>query len=221
MTDLALAAGWLGVLALGLGGCVALRALGVAATYVRDLLHIGTGIWVLGWPLWHAPTLPVAIVVATATAVALVPTLAPHQRWLARVEHSVTGDDEHWRGLQLYTLAYALLTTAAVWRPLPAAAALLALSLGDGLGGAVGRRFGRHPFQAPGGKPKSVEGSLVVALGATAGVLVAAWRVGVPVGPATAVGLGVVAAVAEALAPRGTDNVILPGAVWATALLVT
>src|SRR5574338_329733 len=174
-SDLAFAGMWLGVLAAALVGCIVLHGFGLASTYVRDLLHVGAGVWIVGWPHWHGGALPIAIVATVALATTVLPTVAGKSRLAARVVHSVTNGDEHWTGLVHYTVMYALLTVIAqVSDPLPAAAALLALSLGDGIGGAVGRTFGRHHYQLP-----------------------------------------------EAFAPRGTDNLLIPIAVWTAATLVT
>jgi dolichol kinase len=222
MTDLALAGGWLGLLGAALGACMLARALGLPATYVRDGLHIGAGVWIVGWPWWDGPVLPVAIVALAALITALMPALARESRLAARLVRSVTGGDERWTGLVHYTLAYAVFTTLGlVGDPFPAAAALLALSLGDGLGGAIGRKLGRHHFRAPGAKPKSLEGSVVVALAAMIGVAVAAHLFGRDVSGLAVLGLGVVASATEALAPRSTDNLLIPIAVWTAATLVT
>jgi dolichol kinase len=215
MTDVVLTFAWLGTLGGGVGGAVALRRLGVASTYVRDLLHVGVGVWVLGWPAWRAPAWPVAITLVAVAATALVPALAPRVRVAARLQGAVTGGDERWGGLVLYAVAYALGTAAGLLdAAVPAGAALAALSLGDGVGGVVGRRFGRVRYRAPGGKPKSLEGSLAVAAGATvAAMVVSAW-LGAPLAAGTAVAAGLVAAAVEAAAPRGTDNLLVPAAVW-------
>lgn len=222
MSDLTGAVVWLSVLAGGIGGCLLLYyQLGVRATYVRDLLHVGTGVWVLGWPLWNGWIAPVMIVALALAATAALPLLAPKNSWAALVVESLSDGDERWSGLSLYVLAYAMLTCVGLaGGAFAAGAALLALSLGDGIGGGVGRRFGAHRYRAPGGKEKSLEGSLVVALAAAAGVLVASWRFGAHVGAASVAGLGVVAALAEALSPRGSDNVVVPAAVWGAAKLI-
>jgi phytol kinase len=213
--DLVLAGGWLAVLAAGVAACVIVRALGLAATHVRDLLHVGAGVWVLGWPWWHGAAVPIAIVAVVAIATAVLPVIAVHNRIAARIVRSVTGGDERWGGLVYYTAAYAAMTVIArVSDPFPAAAGLLALSLGDGLGGFAGRAIGRSYFQAPGGKRKSFEGSAVVAIAATAGALVAAALFGRDLSFGAAAVLGTLAAVVEALSPRGTDNLFVPAAVW-------
>jgi phytol kinase len=222
VSDLALAGGWLAVLGCALAGGMVLRAFGFASTYIRDLLHIGAGVWVLGWPWWSGHTMPIAIVTATALGVALVPVAARRVALAAQLERSVSGGDERWSGLVLYTLAYAVLTAVGLCgSPFPAAAGLLALSLGDGIGGAAGRAFGRHHFHAPGGKRKSLEGSAVVALGAIAGVAVASQLFGSAIGAPAVIALGALAAIAEAGAPRGTDNLLVPLAVWLAAHAVT
>jgi len=126
-----------------------------------------------------------------------------------------------------YTIAFAVLTPVWVtWAPFPAAAALLALAFGDGPGGALGRSFGRTRYRLPRGKEKSLEGSVVVAIGAGLGALVAAWLFA----PASAdlrvaawlpLVIGVGASLAEALSPRGLDNIIVPSVVFAIAALMT
>lgn len=222
MSDVLHLVAWLGVLGAGIAGCIAIRALGVAATYVRDVLHIGAGVWVIGWPYWNGVTLPVALVAVVALVTAMLPLLAGHHRAARLIVHSVTNGDERWTGLVHYTAMYAVFTVLGLaFDPFPAAAGLLALSLGDGIGGAVGRNVGHHHFQLPGAKRKSFEGSLTVLVAATVGAALAAHLFGRDIGVLVLVTLGAVAALVEALAPRSTDNLLIPIAVWTTATLVT
>lgn len=218
MTDASWLVLWLAVLGAGLSAVVVLHRLGLRATYARDLLHVGTGSWVLGWPAWREPALPIALVLGAAAATSLVPVASRRLAVAARFERSVSGGDERFGGLVLYTLAFAAGTWLGLTRePFPAAAALLALSLGDGVGGAVGRRFGRLRYAAPGGKRKSVEGSVAVGvMGAAGAALAAAWF-DAPAGLGVIAALGVTAAAAEALSPRGIDNLLVPAAVWLVA----
>lgn len=222
MTDASLLVVWLAVLGAGIGAVVILHERGLPSTYGRDLLHVGAGAWVLGWPAWSSPVLPIALVVLAAAATVAVPIASRRLALAASFERSVSGGDESWRGLVLYTLAFAVFTVAGLGvEPFPAAAALLALSLGDGIGGLVGRKLGRVHYRAPGAKKKSIEGSIVVAVMAALGAAFASAWLGAPVGVEVALGIGIVAAVAEALSPRGTDNIVVPGAVWLFASLVT
>ncbi len=216
MTDAGLAAVWLAILLAGLLAVAGLSRLGLSRTHVRDVLHVGAGVWPLGWPFWHMRAAPLAIVWGAVLALAVVPALAGRLVFFARLRDGVSSKEEKWSGLVLYTLAVAVLTTVGLFQaPFPAAAALLALALGDGVGGAVGVAAGKHHFRAPGGKTKSLEGSAGVALFSALGVALAARWFSVPAPWGLVALAGVVAAVAEALSPRGTDNLVLPASVFA------
>ncbi len=207
---------WIGVLAAGLGGAVLLRRLGVAATHVRDLLHVGAGSWVLGWPYWSSWKPPALLAAGSAAFLCALPLAARRLRPAARLVESMSGDDEGWPAVALYAASFAVLTALGLWAgaAYPAAAALLALALGDGVGGAVGRRFGRRRYAAPGGKLKTLEGSAAVALASALGALAAAAWLGERPGWLPVAAAGAVAALAEGLSPRGTDNAFVPGAVY-------
>lgn len=217
MGDAARIAFWLFALVAGLGTCVLLRRAGAPAGRVRDLLHVGAGVWVLGWPVWSSPVPPAALAAAVAGGTLLVPALARRWRLAGRLLASVTGGDEGWAGVALYGVSFAAFTWLGLVRgpPFPAGAALLALAVGDGLGGAVGRRFGRHRFTAPFAKTRSLEGSATVSVLAMAGVAFAAELFGArPGAPAVAMA-GLAAGAAEAVAPRASDNALVPLAVYA------
>lgn len=139
-----------------------------------------------------------------------------------RILQSVVEGDERFLGLVLYTVSFAVMTGLGLaHRPFPAAAALLALALGDGLGGLVGRRFGRRSYSTRLGKRKTLLGSVAVAVFAAAGVLASAALFGVALGAWPVLLLSLVAAGTEGLAPRGSDNLAVPAAVWAAAELIT
>jgi dolichol kinase len=216
MGDAAGIAFWLFALAAGLFTCVLLRRGGAPAGRVRDLLHVGAGVWVLGWPAWTSPVPPAALAAAVAAGALFVPLLARRRRLAQRLLASVSGGDEGWAGVALYGVTFAAFTWLGLVRgPIfPAGAALLALSLGDGLGGAVGRRFGRHLFTAPFAKTRSLEGSAAVSVLAMAGIALAAAVLGASPGALAVALAGLAAGVAEAVAPRASDNVLLPVAVY-------
>jgi phytol kinase len=207
---------WSVVFAGGLGLCLWLAGRGLSRTYVRDLLHVGAGVWPLGWGAWQSPWPPVLVAVTGFALLLAVPVLARKLEAARALERAVSGDGEAWSGLVLYGLSAAAFTAIGLLgrSPFPAAAALLALALGDGLGGLVGRRWGRLHYQLPWGKTKSVNGSLVVFALAAFATDAAAALFGVPLGGSRALAAGLAAALAEALAPRATDNVLVPLAVW-------
>jgi len=215
MIDLALIGAWLALVALAGAFCIAARRAGVALTYLRDLVHVGAFVWPLGWPLWSGPLAPIGLSIAGAAATFAVPSLASRAAVLGRFRDSISDAAEKWSGVRLYGVSFALGTIAAfAFAPLPAAAALLSLALGDGLGGLVGRRFGRHSFAVPWAKRKTFEGSAAVAVFSALAVALAAVRFGArPAALPIAAGAAA-AALAEAFAPEGTDNAFVPAAVW-------
>lgn len=210
---------WSAVFAGGLGVCLWLSRRGLARTYVRDVLHVGAGVWPLGWWAWQSPWPPIAVSTTGAVLLLAVPLLARRFAAAGKLEGAVSGEGEAWSGLVLYAFSAAVFTAVGLLghAPVPAAAALLALALGDGLGGLVGRLWGRQTFQVPWAKTKSVEGSAVVAVFASLGTAMAGLLYGVPLTAGRVLGAGVAAALAEALAPRATDNVLVPLAVWLVA----
>ena len=215
MTDASLAAVWVAVLLGGAGFCVLARRSGVPATYVRDLLHVGAGMWPLGWPFWRGPAVPMALAAAGAATTVLVPLFSRRAAAAAAFRASISDGDERWTGVALYAVSFGIFTALGLWLGgFPAAAALLALALGDGVGGAVGRRFGRIRFSTPWAKAKSLEGSVTVALLSALAVALAALRFGAPASFGTVAAAGALSAVVEALSPRGTDNLTVPAAVW-------
>ena len=207
---------WSAVFAGGLAVCLWLARRGLRRTYVRDVLHVGAGVWPLGWKAWDSPWPPVLVALTGFLLLLAVPLLAPRVPAARSIERAVSGEGEAWSGLVLYALSAVVFTAVGLLghAPVPAAAALLALALGDGIGGLAGRLWGRHRFRVPWAKTKSVEGSLVVAGLAACGTAMAGLLYGAPLSVARVLGAGLAAAVAEALAPRATDNVLVPLAVW-------
>ena len=217
MSDPILALMWMCILVVGVGGVWLLhRYAGLPGTVARDLVHVGAGSWVLGWPAWHGPAVPLGIVAMAVLLVLLVPRLAERVTPLGALQRALASGTERWSGIVLYTVAVAMLTAdGLLFSPMPAGAAMLALALGDGLGGAVGLRLGRRRYRVPWGKTKTLEGSIAVAGFSTLGVLFAGTWLHSAVPLSLAVGAGLVASVAEALSPEATDNLLLPAAVWA------
>lgn len=221
MNDLLWLVFWSGVLVGGLAFVVLLRRAGVPTTHARDVLHIGAGVWVLGWPAWRGIWLPTSLTMLAAAGTALVPLAAKRWELAGRFASSVSDGEERYAGLVHYAFAFAAFTWLGMSiEAYPAAVALLALSLGDGLGGAVGRRWGRHRYQLPGAKPKSLEGSVTVFLAtAIAAVLAARWFSVAP-SLSAVIAIALAGALAEALAPRSSDNLLVPTAVWLIATAV-
>ncbi len=228
MHDFRLLLLWLSVLGGGVLFCVLTSSRGLKTTYVRDLLHIGTGLWVLGLPFWRSPAVPVAVTGAALAAVLATPLLARRLAGVGKFYRSVSDERETWSGIVLFVLAYFSLTTIGLlFRDLlfPAACAMAALSLGDGPGGLVGSRFGKAGYRLPWAKRKTWLGSAAVAAGAAVaiGVVWAWFRYAAGMDPGTFNPLwlmvaAVAACLAEAASPRSSDNLLLPAAVFLTLL---
>ena len=200
----------------GLGGCLWLAGRGLPRTSVRDVLHVGAGVWPLGWRAWQSPWPPIAVATIGFALLLAVPLLGRRLEAARSLERAVSGEGEAWSGLVLYGFSAAVLTATGLFERsrVPAAAGLLALALGDGLGGLVGRRWGRRRYRVPWAKTKSLEGTVVVAVFAALGATIAGLWFGVPLPAGRVLGAGLAAALAESVAPRATDNLLVPLAVW-------
>lgn len=219
MHDGLLVLAWAAIFAGGLAFCLWLSARGVPRTYVRDVLHLGAGVWPLGWRAWHSPWPPVMVALAGFVLLLAVPVLARRFAAARTLARAVSGEDEAWFGLVLYGLSAAAFTAVGLLgrAPFPAAAGLLALALGDGIGGWIGRQWGRHRYRVPWAKTKSVEGSLAVAWFSAHAAAMAGLLFGAPLSVGRVLGAGLAAALAEAMAPRATDNLLVPLVVWLVA----
>lgn len=210
---------WSAIFAGGIGFCLLLARMGAPRSSVRDVLHIGAGMWPLGWWGWHSPWPPVLVALAGFLALVSIPLLG--RRWSGprSVERAVSDEEEVWLGLELYALSAVVFTALGLFRraPVPAAAALMALALGDGMGGLVGRSLGLHRYRAPWGKSKSLEGSAAVAVFSGLGAALPGVLFAAPLSGIRVIGAGIAGAAVEALAPRATDNVLVPLVVWLVA----
>ncbi len=107
-----------------------------------------------------------------------------------------------------------------------ASCAMGSLAVGDGLGGLLGSGLGKRRYRVPWAKEKSYLGSLMVAVGSIAAILImACWfrfAADIPLAFRWAhfVTSAALASLAEALSPRASDNFFLPAAVFAYLSLV-
>jgi len=222
MNDWLRGGAWSAVLLVGLGAVTFFHRAGMPRTYARDLLHVGAGVWVVGWPWWMGRTVPLLLVWGAFVATALVPIVSPRLGAIRRLHDSIAGEGERWAGIVAYTGSFAVLTTLALaFRFIPAAvSAAAAMCAGDGLGGLIGRRFGRHRYALPWSKAKTWEGSAAVLVFSALGIALVLHLLSLPLRWETVLILSAVSAVAEALAPRASDNAVVPAAVLAAGLLL-
>lgn len=193
-------------------GELARRRFSVPRGAARKFVHVAAGLWVFGTlalfeSRWFA-ALPAAVSIAGNY-------LAARRRLFAATE-----EKEGQYGTVWFPASFLLLILLAWDRPEAILAGMLAMTLGDTAAEAVGARWGRHPYAIWGRGQKSWEGSLAMAA-ATGCALVA-----IDLPPAVAVIGAIVGAAAEALGPRGLDNLWVPLAVgavvyWSPGLPVT
>src|SRR3954466_4540825 len=122
MTDGWLAIAWAGVLVAGVAACVGLRRgggalthrrAGMPMTYVRDVWHVGAGLWPLGWSSWTGSAAPCAIAASGALALVAVPVLAGRSSVARAVRDAISGGDERFGGVALYAVSAAVFTAVA------------------------------------------------------------------------------------------------------------
>ena len=188
--------------AAALGAAQAMARRGVAPSRTRKLVHVAAGLSpLLVAPLaWRkgAILLPYAVTVGANGAL------------LARGGMAGLDTGRRDGGIVFLPLAQLALLAWGWPRRWPAVrAALVALALGDSAAALVGERWGRRRFTVA-GQGRTLEGSATLATITALGAWASTGRGG------AALGAGLAAAGAEALAPRGSDNLAIPLAVALT-----
>lgn len=211
---------------LGLGE-VLYRFLAVPQFYTRKFVHIWAGMWVFGIMMlmpyrWYIGIIPFATFIVVNFVL-----------WRFRLVKSV--DDGSSLGTVYFAAAITLIY-ALLWRPAGledhgsiAAAGVMALTWGDALAAIVGKNFGRHRYTIF-GSTRSIEGSLAMfvasfiamflVLAYTPGTFIAYAAPWLTLQQAALAALfgAALATLAEAITPRGLDNLSVPlvasGAVW-------
>jgi phytol kinase len=201
----------LGILVVGLlclavlGLAEGLRAfLLVEAEKTRKLVHVGIGLVAATFPWLFRSAWPVVVLAAAFAA------LLGAARLSGRLA-SVHGIERDSLGTLCFPLAVALLFALCFARPAIYRASILVLAVGDAAAALCGRTWGRHLYDVGGGT-KSLEGS--------AALLVVAFGIVLAAGPALAPGataqvaaalaVAIAATLLEAVASRGTDNLVVP-----------
>lgn len=174
----------------------------------RKVLHVGIGCGIWVWFLYNT-TLGALIppLIATITI-----GIAPEN-----IQNKFSTKNRLHDQLTLYCASVAILT-GIFWEYPPGnpvwigASAFLTLAWGDGLGGSIGKKFGTHNYEFPWGRQKSIEGSIGVSFGTFCAILIAQiffsgyWP---PRVLPLLVG-SIVAPILEGVAPKYTDNVLVP-----------
>ncbi|HTY46202.1 MAG TPA: SEC59/DGK1/VTE5 family protein [Methanomassiliicoccales archaeon] len=196
----------------------------------RKFVHVMVGNIVLIW--WIFQTSYVMALLAAAPFIPLL-LLASSRSPSRKVRGSFLGrttGESHDLGLVYYAISWTILALLLFDNRLVASIAIVAMSYGDGMGGLIGKRYGRHVLL---GK-KTLEGTLTV-FAATAvasfaiilfyGSLASAGLIAMHyISPALAAGVslaaGVFVAALELLTPGQFDNLTIPLGTAALLLLL-
>ncbi len=199
----------------GIRFCIYLHSTGVKTTHVRDFLHIITVLWLFSWKYWHNKLCPIFFVLTIFMIIMITPKLLRQNSYLRKLSKSVSNKDEKWSGVTLYVFSYLLFTFIGFFHSLiPAACALAVLSIGDGVGGLIGSKFGKLKYKIPWSKPKSYLGSTAVFVGSYLAIQMVTWWFNEPLSIASVVIVSAIAAIVEAASPRTSDNLLMPVAVY-------
>ncbi|MFO8133395.1 MAG: SEC59/DGK1/VTE5 family protein [Thermoplasmatota archaeon] len=171
----------------------------------RKFLHIMVGNIFFILPLFEQAW--VMSLVAAAPFILLTFLMSPYSPLHVVSETSAAG---HGLGLVYYAVSWTVLAWVFFEQPVVIAIGIVAMSYGDGLASLVGIRYGRRTYNVSGDR-KSVVGSLtmLVATVAVSGMAVGYyhWFHGAVLPALYVLPLvGAVATLAEALTPRGLDN---------------
>lgn len=176
--------------------------LGLPRLYTRKLVHIGIGLEFFILNDFFGPSLAFVFVCLAFTAALMV----DHR---FRIFHMMASDGDNDPGSVYYGLS--MLVMAAVCYAIPSAvgyfgAAVLVLSLGDGLAGIVGASVHRHnPILY---RNKTLFGSLAMVIGSFAALLL--YRAYSPLAVGECLCVALLACGCEALSRKGRDNLFVP-----------
>lgn len=191
----------------------------------RNLFHVGTAVFIVLLVEYALQTKALMVGAATATA-ALAWTLELARRrshglnrMLMRAFGPVAHPHEHDHVNSATWFATSLVALAVLFEPLVAVVALVVLGVGDPTAAFVGRRWGRVPLV----HGRSLEGTLAFFGAGLAGSLLAitVWHpeVAAPVAVGVAIAAAGAGALAELLARRIDDNLVVPLAAATAATL--
>ncbi|HOU12888.1 MAG TPA: phosphatidate cytidylyltransferase [Anaerolineae bacterium] len=187
--------------------------------FTRKIIHISAGMWIWGilalFDTWYYGIIPFATFIVL--------NFVFYRFQIFKAMDAVDSSPGTVYFAISITLLFALLwrTGGALDRVPIAAAAVMAMTWGDGLASIVGLKYGKHPYTTF-GHTRSWQGSIAMVIAAFVVILLTlAWLPGSALSPNSArlplwsvllssvIGASV-AAVAEGFSPAGTDNLSVP-----------
>lgn len=186
----------------------------------RKFVHIMVGNIVFFW--WLFDTSYIMAFLAAAPFIPLLLLASPYSH-LSRLKHSFLGEttgESHDLGLVYYAISWTLLAFFLFDHRLVASIAIVAMSYGDGMGGLIGRRYGKRKLNGP----KTLEGTLAVFFATMVATFVVIHFyqfldsqmllhtpfIGLASAAIFSVLIGAFVAVVELLTPGQYDNLVIP-----------
>ncbi len=202
------------VLVVLLGGLPVIRAVtrraGASPEVARKSVHVAMGLVCMAFPWVFEGAVAVWVLAAIATLPLVLLRVLPKLR--AGLGSALHGVDRPSFGEVLFAPAVAAVFQMSGGDPFLFCIPGAVLTLADAAGALGGTRWGRHRYGAGEGF-KSIEGSMMFFLTAFACVMLPLWlggRVGFPHAALIGLILGLLAMMAEGLADRGFDNLVIP-----------
>ena len=178
-----------------------LKEKGISSNTLRELTHTSMGVWPVLWFLFNdnlwATSVPLLVTIMLA--------FAPKS-----IRRTFSEGDEKHIGLVFYAFSFTVVTYFFFMR-YEGAAAIFSLAFGDGLGGLIGSRYGKHRYKIPWVKEKSIEGSLTVFLLSMLSITISQIIfTGHLISVAIIVLGGIFVTLIEAISPYHSDNLTIP-----------
>jgi len=175
---------------------------GYSSHLLRELTHIVMGVWPILWLMFNYKESALLVPLVVTIILALAP---------EKIRRVFSRGDEKHIGLVLYAFSFTIITYF-FWKTFMGAAAIFCLSFGDGLGGFIGSRFGRHRYKLPWVKEKSIEGSLTILIVSVLAILLANILYPASSGFNYLIALigGLFVTFIEAISPYHSDNLTIP-----------
>ncbi len=173
---------------------------GVSSKVLRELTHMSMGVWPILWFLFETHVVATIVPLIVTLILALAP---------PKIQRVFSDKDEKHIGLVFYAFSFTVITWF-FYMKFYGAAAIFCLSFGDGLGGLVGSRYGKHSYKIPWVKVKTIEGSLTIFIVSFLAIIIAQFIFGNTIDILLSLLGAIFVTIIEAISPYHSDNLTIP-----------
>jgi dolichol kinase len=207
--------GLIGVYGYVLAAAILVGLLATRLSNPRKVMHVLTGGIVFFWWAFDTRAVMAGLAAFPFVVVLLLSTSKSPVGTLRRSYLGARTDEGHTYGLVMYAVSWTIIAYAMFDHILAASIAIAAMSFGDGMGGLVGRRFGKTEYM----HNRTVEGTLAVFGAMVLSVVLLVWFYCDVIGAASirpddtllfALAVGAFVSCLEAVSPGKIDNLVVP-----------